>query len=75
MSHDAFNWFLRDEKMTPHLIWDNVRELIAAIPEGCVVFDDTILDKNFSHRIELLRRQHSGNVHGIVNGIVVVRCV
>jgi len=39
------------------------------------VFDDTILDKNFSHRIELVRRQYSGNAHGIVKGIGVVTCV
>ena len=39
------------------------------------MFDDTILDKNFSHRIELIRRQYSGNAHGIVKGIGVVTCV
>lgn len=75
MSHDAINRFLRDEKMTPHLVWDNVRELIAATSTGCVVFDDTIIDKNFSHKIELVRRQYSGNAHGIVKGIGVVTCV
>lgn len=75
MSHDAINRFLSDEKMTPHLVWDNVRELIAATPTGCVVFDDTIIDKNFSHKIELVRRQYSGNAHGIVKGIGVVTCV
>lgn len=75
MSHDAINRFLRDEKMTPHLVWDNVRDLIAATPTGCVVFDDTIIDKNFSHKIELVRRQYSGNAHGIVKGIGVVTCV
>src|SRR5260370_17288223 len=30
MSHDAINRFLRNEKMTPRLVWDNVREQIAA---------------------------------------------
>lgn len=75
MSHDAINRFLRDEKMTPHLVWDNVRDLIAAVPTGCVVFDDTIIDKDFSHKIELVRRQYSGNAHGIIKGIGVVTCV
>ena len=75
MSHDAINRFLRDEKMTPHLVWDNVRDLIAAVPAGCVVFDDTIIDKDFSHKIELVRRQYSGNAHGIIKGIGVVTCV
>lgn len=75
MSHDAINRFLQDEKMTPHLVWDNVRNLIAEVPSGCVVFDDTIIDKNFSHKIEMVRRQYSGNAHGIVKGIGVVTCV
>jgi hypothetical protein len=61
--------------MTPHLVWDNVRDLIAAVPTGCVVFDDTIIDKDFSHKIELVRRQYSGNAHGIIKGIGVVTCV
>jgi len=39
------------------------------------VFDDTVLDKNFSHAIELVRRQYSGNAHGIIKGIGVVTCV
>ena len=75
MSHDAITRFLREEKMTPHLVWDNVRNLIAADPEAYIVFDDTIIDKNSSHKIELVRRQYSGNAHGIVKGIGVVTCV
>jgi hypothetical protein len=34
-----------------------------------------ILDKNFSHKIELVKRQYSGNAHGIIKGIGVVNCV
>ncbi|SOE68301.1 DDE superfamily endonuclease [Burkholderia sp. D7] len=75
MSHDAINRFLRNEKMTPRLVWDNVREQIAAHEEGCIAFDDTIIDKDFSHRIELVRRQYSGNAHGLIKGIGMVNCV
>lgn len=75
MSHDAINRFLREEKMTPSLVWDNVRDVIEAVPAGCVVFDDTIIDKNFSQKIELVRRQYSGNAHGVIKGIGVVTCV
>ena len=42
---------------------------------GYVVFDDTVIDKNFSHQIELVRRQYSGNAHGVIKGIGVVNCV
>ncbi|MEO6351496.1 MAG: hypothetical protein ABIO19_08755 [Burkholderiaceae bacterium] len=39
------------------------------------MFDDTNIDKDFSHKIELVRRQYSGNAHGIIKGIGVVTCV
>jgi hypothetical protein len=38
-------------------------------------FDDTIIDKVFSHRIELVRRQYSSNAHGLIKGIGMVNCV
>ena len=53
----------------------NVRDLVTAIPTRCVVFDDTILDKHFPHKIELARRQYRGNAYRIVKGIGVVMCV
>ena len=62
MSHDAINRSLRNEKMTPRLVWDNVREQIAAYEEGCIAFNDTIIDKDASHKIELVRRQYSGTL-------------
>jgi Transposase DDE domain len=40
-----------------------------------LIFDDTVADKNFSHQIELVRRQYSGNAHGIIKGIGIVTCV
>ena len=44
-------------------------------PYGFLVFDDTVIDKNFSHQIELVRSQYSGNAHGVIKGIGVVTCV
>ena len=46
-------------------------------PYGFLVFDDTIVDKNFFlHKIELVRRQQQcGNAHGVIKGIGVVTCV
>lgn len=40
-----------------------------------MIFDDTVLDKNFSHKIELVRLQFSGNAHGLIKGIGLVNCV
>lgn len=74
-AHDAINRFLRNEKFTPRLVWENVQSQVVSTEQGYVVFDDTVLDKNFSHAIELVRRQYSGNAHGIIKGIGVVTCV
>jgi DDE superfamily endonuclease len=75
MSHDAVNRFLRREKMTSRLVWDNVRDQITPDEGGCIVFDDTIIDKDFSHKIEMVRHQYSGNAHGVIKGIGMVNCV
>src|SRR6266568_2185796 len=42
---------------------------------GYVVFDDTVLDKNASFAIELVRHQYSGNAKAVIKGIGVVTCV
>jgi hypothetical protein len=75
LSHDAVNRYLRGERITPRLIWDNVRAQVVMAERGYVIFDDTVLDKNYSHAIELVRRQYSGNAHGVIKGIGVVTCV
>ena len=46
-----------------------------ASPRGYVLFDNTVLDKSHSHKIELVRRQYSGNAHGLIPGIGLVSCV
>ncbi len=75
LSHEAINRYLRGERITPRLVWDNVRAQVVATERGYVIFDDTVLDKNYSHAIELVRRQYSGNAHGVIKGIGVVTCV
>lgn len=39
------------------------------------MLDDTVIDRNFSHKIELVRRQYSSNAHRVIKGISVVNCV
>lgn len=75
MSHDSINRFFRNERITPRLVWENVELQIDPHEDGCIVFDDSIVDKDFSHKIELVRRQYSGNAHAIIKGIGVVNCV
>jgi hypothetical protein len=74
-SHDAINRYLADDQITPRLVWENVQASVVQVDDGYLVFDDTVLDKDFSQRIELVRRQYSGNAHGLIKGIGVVTCV
>ena len=74
-SHDAIKRYLQGEKLTSRLIWENVRSQIVFSAHGCLVFDDTVLDKNFSDKIELAKRQYSGNAHDVIKGIGVVNCL
>ncbi len=74
-SHDAVKRYLQGEKVTARLVWDNVQAQLVAAPNAYLVFDDTVLDKHTSSQIELVRKQYSGNAHGVIKGIGVVTCV
>jgi hypothetical protein len=73
--HDAINRYLSYDKITPRLVWENIRGQIIQTPGAYSVSDDTVADKNCSHKIETVRRQYSGNTHGIIRGIGIVTCV
>ena len=74
-SHDAINRYLRGEKLTPRLVWENVASQVVVTPRGYVIFDATVLDQNYSFAIELMRSQYSGNAKAVIKGIGVVTCV
>ena len=75
ISHDRINRYLRGEKLTPRLLWDNVKLLLQPSQNAYVLFDDTVLDKRYSTSIELTRRQYSGNEHRVIQGIGLISCV
>ena len=75
LSHDAINRHLKSIKMTAKITWEHAKGSIVQSPRGCVIFDDSILDKNHSHNIELVRRQYSGNAHGLIKGIGMINCL
>ena len=74
-SHDAINRYLAGDQLTPRLVWENVQGQVVQVDEGYLVFEATVIDKDFSQQIELVRRQYSGNAHGLLKGIGVVTCV
>lgn len=75
ISHDRINRYLRGEKLTARLLWDNVQSLLQESERGYLVFDDTVLDKRHARAIELTRRQYSGNEHRVIRGIGLISCV
>jgi len=74
-SHDAVKRYLQGDKLTANQVWEHAKREIVVCARGCIVFDDSILDKNHSHHIELVRRQYSGNAHGLIKGIGLVNCI
>ena len=75
ISHDVINYYLKTEKLTCLLLWDKVKEVVEPDGHGYIIFDDSVLDNRYSEEIEMVRRQYSGNEHGILKGIGVVSCV
>ena len=74
-SHDAINRYMAGDHLPPRLVWENVRGQIVTSANGFVIFDDMVLDKSHSEKIELVRQQWSGNAKQVIRGIGVVTCV
>ena len=74
-SHDALNRWMKKHKACSNHVWEHVQGDIEPSENGYLLFDDTVLDKNYSREIELARRQYSGNAKAIITGIGVVNCV
>jgi hypothetical protein len=74
-SHDVINRYLKNEKITARMIWDNVSSHIELDEEAFLLFDDSVLDKNYSYNIEIVKYQYSGNAHDVIKGIGIVNCV
>jgi hypothetical protein len=49
--------------------------LINDQPGGYLIVDDSVQDKRHSQVMELVKRQYSGNEHGLVKGIGIVNLV
>jgi hypothetical protein len=75
VSHDVVSDFLSRERLTPRQLWELVQGRINDRGEAFLLADDSIQDKRYSQFIELVKRQYSGNEHGLVKGIGVVNLV
>jgi len=75
LDHNSVYRFLKNTKMTPKMVFEKTEQFLEASGDGYVLFDDTVADKDFSFNIEMVRKQYSGNAHGLVKGIGIVTCV
>ncbi|HJW31162.1 MAG TPA: transposase [Saprospiraceae bacterium] len=75
ISHDAINDYLRREKHMARQVWELAEPLINNCTEAYLVLDDSVQDKHHSQVIEMVKRQYSGNTHGLVKGIGIVNLV
>lgn len=74
-SHDVINRFLENEKYSPSLLWEHIKNDVVFSPNGYTIFDDTVLNKRNTKKIEIARSQYSGATGGITTGIGVVSLV
>jgi hypothetical protein len=75
VSHDAVSDYLAREKATARQIWELAKEVIKDSGDTYLIVDDSVQDKRYSRKIELVKNQYSGAEHGLVNGIGIVNLV
>ncbi len=75
VSHDAVSDFLAHSKSTARDIWELSKDLIDNTEDGFLIADDSVQNKQYSEKIELVKLQYSGAEHGLVRGIGVVNLV
>jgi hypothetical protein len=72
LSHDSVTRFLKEQRLTPALLWEKVKPLLVHNKDACIIVDDSVMDKSYSSKIDGVHQQYSGNAHGIIKGIGVV---
>jgi len=75
VSHDAVSDYLVREKATARQVWELAKVIIKDDKKSYLIVDDSVQDKRYSRKIELVKNQYSGAEHGLVNGIGIVNLV
>ncbi len=75
VSHDAISDYLQRDKLTARSLWELVQPLLNDSEAAYLIVDDSVQNKQYSRKIELVKKQYSGAAHGLVRGIGVVNLV
>jgi len=74
LSHDSISRWLASAKVQPKDLWEAAEKEID-VKHGILAFDDAVIDKSRSEKMELVNWQYSGTEHGTVKGIGVVNAL
>ena len=74
LSHDSISRWLKEEKVQPKDLWEVARKEVEN-RDGILVFDDVVINKSRSQKMELVNCQYSGAEHAVVKGIGVVNAL
>lgn len=75
VSHDSISDMLSNSRFTARQLWELVKDRIDDSEDGFLIVDDSVQNKRYAYSIELVKRQYSGNEHGVVKGIGLVNLV
>ena len=75
LDHNSVYRYLKSAKLTPRLLWEKAKQTLSESSDAYLIFDDTVVDKSYSFEIAGVRRQYSGNAHGVIKGIGIVNLV
>ncbi len=68
IAHDSFIRLLSRQPLNTVALWNEVEPLVEKT-KGCLILDDTTLDKPYARHIELVTRHWSGKHKAVVMGI------
>jgi len=74
ISHDSISRWLAAKKVHPKDLWEVASKEIED-KDGILVFDDVVINKSRSEKMELVNWQYSGTEHSVVKGIGVVNAL
>jgi hypothetical protein len=78
LSHDSISRWLANAKVQPKDLWEVASKEILALPQdkrGILAFDDVVINKSRSQKMELVNWQYSGTEKSVVKGIGVVNAL
>lgn len=68
MSHSAVHRWLSEGTFTPKTLWQESQHMVER-SSGYLVIDDSVLDKPYAQKMDLVKWQYSGKHHDVVKGI------